>query len=331
MNLMSAFKDEILFLSEEDVLGLLTPGDAIAAVERTFASLGNGQLVQLETRPLWLDDNYDNMIIPLAAFIKDIHIVGMKWVNFFIKQQPGYPSSHGNLIIINDARNGSPLALVGASNITAMRTAGGHAVVAAKYLSVKHPETLAIIGCGVEGRSGVRGFLTEFPLKRIRVSDLRMESMQHIEQEFGNKCEIEICASPQKAVEGSQIVLTATSSKKPLVMFDWVEPGTTIIGLTAFHDLDPNFSRKAEKWVLGCKDADKLGVVERPEFIKHNLSMDNVYGDLGQVVAGKIPGRENEGEIIVYTHMGMGALDVACAYTVYQRALEKGIGHKIIL
>lgn len=114
-------------------------------------------------------------------------------------------------------------------------------------------------------------------------------------------------------------------------MFEWLKKGAFVSGLYSFNDLDPECSRKADKWYLGLKDTDYHQIIKAPYLEPYNLSMENVTGDLGEVAAEKCIGRENDEEIIIYTHMGMGALDVAVGDLIYRRAKEKNIGKVIDL
>lgn len=317
----------VRILSKGQVEQLLPPEDVIQVVEDTFRALGEGTIFHPVKEPIWLDQEKHNMLIAMPAHLKALDVVGVKWVGLFEKQQPGIPSSYGNLLILNRTDNGQPYAMMEATAITTRRTAGGHGVVAAKYLARKDPKVLAVIGCGEEAKAGITGFLTAFPgLTELRVCDLRAEAMEEMERLFGERIRVVPCPQAKDAVSTADIVMTATTARKPLVMFEWLKKGAFVAGLYQFYDLDPTCSTKADKWVLGCKDTDRHQIVNNPLLAQHHLSMDNVYADLGEIVAGRVPGRTSDDEIIVYTHMGMGALDVAVGDLAYRRAVERDMG-----
>jgi ornithine cyclodeaminase/alanine dehydrogenase-like protein (mu-crystallin family) len=105
-----------------------------------------------------------------------------------------------------------------------------------------------------------------------------------------------------------------------------VPAGCFVAGLCLFQDIDPELSRKSDKWVIGNRVSD--GAIL---FKDNRLSCELVYADMGEIVTGSKPGRENNQERILYTHMGMGAHDVVLAHRAYTKALKEGKGIKIRL
>lgn len=322
----------IRMISKRQVEELLTPDEIMQTVEQTFRALGEGSIFHPVKEPIWLDEEKHNMLIAMPAYLRGDGVVGMKWISLFERQQPGLPSSYGNLLILNHPENGQPYAILEATSITTCRTAGGHGVVAAKYLAKKDSKVIAMIGCGEEAKAGVRSFLTAFPrAEELRVCDLRAEAMEEMVRLFGERVRVVRCPDARDAVEPADIVMTVTTARRPLVMFEWLKKGAFVSGLYQFYDLDPTCSAKADKWVLGSRDTDSHQIVHNPLMAEHRLSMENVYADLGEIVAGKVPGRTGDDEIIVYTHMGMGALDVAVGELAYRRAVARGVGTVIDL
>lgn len=322
----------VRMISKSQAEKLVTPAEVLEVVDETFKALGNGEIFHPVKEPIWNGKENANMILAMPAHLKDKKIIGMKWVNMYTYQQEGIPSSYGNLLILNHEENGQPYAMIEATPITTMRTAGGHGVVAAQYLARKDSRVLTVVGCGAEGISGIRSFLVAFPgLEELRVCDRSPEALKRVEDEFGDQIRIRTFADAKEAVEPADIVMLVTTARKPIVMYEWLKKGTFVSGLYSFHDLDPECSRKADKWFMGSKDTDYHQIVKAPYLKPYNLSMDDVYGDLGEVATGKCPGRENDDEIIVYTHMGMGALDIAVGELIYRRAEEKNIGTVIDL
>jgi len=117
-----------------------------------------------------------------------------------------------------------------------------------------------------------------------------------------------------------------TSSPDPILLDQWIRPGTHVAATRAFLDYDPHFSRTADKWVLGNHQSDEQWLSKPPFVGIPHLSTDNVYADMVQIIRGDKPGREHDHERTTMTHMGMGALDVAMAHQVYRRALDSGLG-----
>ena len=94
-------------------------------------------------------------------------------------------------------------------------------------------------------------------------------------------------------------------------------------------DLDPRAAITCDKWVLGSKEADRRQILEDPVFEDYHLTMENVYADLPEILSGAKPGRERDDETIVYTHFGMGALDVAVGKLIYDKAVKVNAGQII--
>lgn len=325
-------REELLLLSEQDVLSLLTPADAIAAAEETFLHIGLGEITVGTMALMFADADRQNNFHSMPAILHHRQRAGVKWIDTYDNPLPGYPFSHGNLVILSDTQTGSPIAIVGATHITTMRTAGGHGVVQAKYLSNPEPEVLTVIGCGAQAKAGMRGFVTQFSsLKQIRLFSRSRAPMEQMKQELSDRVEVVLCDSPAQAVEGSHLILMASGAQEILVTREMIRPGTTIIGIEGFRDLDPQIGKSADKWYLGYRKPD-ADILRSPKLNPHGLLSDqDVFGDMTELLTGKVPGREREDEIIVSTHMGMGAHDVVCADIVYQRACQQGIGQTFIL
>jgi ornithine cyclodeaminase/alanine dehydrogenase-like protein (mu-crystallin family) len=333
---MSEPKVEVLILSKEEVESLITRQEVVEAVESAFKVWGTGQLVQPQKEPMFMDDKRLNIFVSEPAYLKSLGIAGLKWANLYFNRQ-GYdiPASWGILTILNKPETGLPYVIMDGTAITRMRTGGGHAVVAAKYLAKKNSKTLGIVGCGVESRTGFRGILDNFPIETVKIYDIKSEAMAALQEEMNQEFSVKIVptGSPKEAVEGTDIVLMTTShrAKEPVVFEPWIGPGCFVDGIVGFMDLDSTLSKKADKWVLGHRESDNFLIVEAKTGYGAKLSIDDVYADMGEIVTGKKPGRENDNERIVYTHMGMGAHDVAVAQKVYEKAVAKGIGLKVYL
>ena len=143
--------ETLLFLNEEDVLSLMTPEDAIAAAEDTFRHIGLGEITVGDMALMYADQVKKNNFHSMPAILHHKKMAGVKWIDTYATPLPGYPFSHGNLVILSDTDTGSPIAIVGATNITTMRTAGGqsgntrlsHAVPRLKADSTVQPQQSA--------------------------------------------------------------------------------------------------------------------------------------------------------------------------------------------
>ena len=329
---------EVLVLTKAEVENLISRKDVIDAVETAYKALGTGQLVMPQKEPLWIDEpNCQNFLIAMPTYLKSINVAGIKWANlYFNRGEYSYiPATWGDIVILNKPETGLPYAIMDGTTITNIRTGGGHAVVAAKYLAKENSKTLAIIGCGAEAYVSFPAFMDNFPLELVKMCDIKPEAMSALQEAMSKEFSVQTVqtTSAQEAVKGADIILMITSSHKPVVLEPWVEPGCFVAGMFGFYDLDPMLSKKADKWVLGAYKSDIHLIVEDKGApgVTMPLSKDDVYADMGEVITGAKPGRENNQERIVYTHLGMGAHDVALAQIVYCKAKERGIGTKVKL
>jgi len=328
---MSKLSVEVLVLAKDEVENLITRKDAIEAAEIAFRAQGTKeQFFQPPNSHLFVDppDN-TKLILAMPSYIKPIEAAGIKWTNaYYQNQMPGIPAIWGGVVILNDPETGIPYAIIEATAITHMRTAGGHAAAAAKLLARKDSQKMAIIGCGTEGRAGLLAFSDLFPLEAVKVYDINSTATSSFIKDMSPQvsARIESSETPEEAFADADIIMTATWSEKPVLMEPNVPEGCFVAGLTRFKDVDPVLSQKADKWILGNRISD--GNFNEPGI---ELSYDHVYADMGEIITGAKPGRENNRERILYTHMGMGAHDIALGHIAYSRAKERGIGTKVRL
>ena len=309
---------------------LITCAEVVEAVEETFRQNAAGNVFHPIKEPMFLNEQRSNFIMAMAANLKYLRTAGVKWTNMMKEQLPGYPSCGGNLLILSDTENGQPYCMIEASEITAMRTGGGHAVVAAKYLAKSGSATLAIVGCGEEGRLAAESFLQAFPdIVKLRLCDKNEAAMEKFQAAHSDRAEISCFTDAKEAARECDILILATTCRKPLIHFEDLPAGCTVIGLYSFFDLDPQCAFKADKWVLGSRKDDTMQIIKNPSLVQYQLGEAPVYADMGEILTQKAPARENDREIIVYTHFGMGALDVAVGKLIYDKAVKVNAGQII--
>ncbi|WP_297989117.1 hypothetical protein, partial [uncultured Oscillibacter sp.] len=166
---------------------------------------------------------------------------------------------------------------------------------------------------------------------QLRLFSRSRQPMEEVQKRLSGRLEVVVCDTPEEAAAGSSLLLMASGAQRPLLTLEQIRPGATVIGIEGFRDLDPRLGKSADKWYLGYKTPD-ADILSSPRLNPGmTLTMDDVFGDMTELLTGKVPGREREEEIIVSTHMGMGAHDVCCAEIVYRRALERGMGQMLRL
>lgn len=330
---MSQRKTELLFLNKADVESIITYEDVVVAVRKAFEADGNGQMIVPSKDVMMIgEEAKKNFIFAMPAYLGNIGVAGVKWTNFYPFQKEDIPPIWAHILVLSQGENGQPYAIMDATTITNMRTSGGHAVVAAQALAKKSSKTLSILGCGAQGCAALQSFDKHFELETIKIYDIKPEVMENVQKKFQPQTRAKIVpvASPQNLTQGCDILLSATTCRQPLIKTSWIEKGCFVDAMFAFNDLEPNLTSAADKWVLGHRESDRIEILEHRNF-GHLLNAKDVYASLGEILTGKKPGRESDDEIIVYSHMGMGSLDISVGNRLYEIAREKGIGQKLQL
>ena len=314
---------ELLFLSKKDIEAILSPKEAIDICETTFKLINEGGVSQLFGNMLSVPGK--GVFLPYPAVIESLGVAGIKWLSGFrANPSKGLPLFMATNIL-NDSETGAPIAIMEGMTITSMRTAG-HAAVGAKYMAKKNSETIAIIGCGLEGRTHLRLMNELFNIKEVRACDLVEEARENFSKEMSEmlKVRVKATSSVEEAVKDADIVCEVSTAKQPIVMDEWLGPGCYLAGTNPIG-VDPKFYSRADRWIVGHRERD-LRWVEGPESSGFKYNKQCIHASLDEVVVGKKSGRDSDLERTLMTHHGMSALDVSCMYMVYKKAKEKGVG-----
>lgn len=333
---------EFLYLSQEDVIaaGGLDMDGTLATVEEAFRLWGLGDVVQPTKSTIrWgppLTENTRGRIIAMAAHVGGgVDMAGMKW----IPSMPGNPREHGlpracALIILSDPHTGLPLAVMDGTVISAMRT-GAATGVAAKYLARRASTILGLVGAGVQNRTQLLALCRALPrLAEVRIYDLDPERSRAFccEMQAQVRPPIRAVETARAVIEEADVFVTATVSGEAYVEADWVKVG-------AFHSEISSWDTHLATLAV----YDKI-VVDDWGSIRHGgkhasiraitagvIPEGRMHAELGDIVAGKKPGREAEGERILFNPIGMPINDVSEATRIYRTAKAKGIGQVLPL
>lgn len=307
-----------LFLSRNDVRGLLNMADVIEAVEQAFRhrALGNART---PAKAYLVLDQGDFRAMPAAL----PGLVGMKWANVHPQNPPlGLPTVMA-ILIYNDPATGYPLAVMDATDITAYRT-GAAAAIASRYLARKDSHTLGIIGAGRQAYTQLVAHAELFDLSLIRVFD-RLDAA--VEELISSFPEYPLKACSLEETVASDIVCTLTPAQEPFVKREWVTLGTHInaIGADAVgkEELEPSILKEAIIVVDDLAQASAAGEINIP--IKKGLiAIEQVYATLDEIIAGKKQGRIDEKVVTVFDSTGLAIEDIAVANLVYKKAQQIG-------
>jgi alanine dehydrogenase len=329
---------ETLILTDDEVKKLLSLSEVVEAVELAFKQKGLGR-VQMPAKIYLYYRKYGGDLRAMPAFLEDLGISAVKIVNVHPKNptKNGLPTVMAVITLI-DPSTGAPIAIMGGTTITDMRTgaAGG---IAAKCLARKDSKVVGLVGAGAQARTQLMALLEVYKnFEEVRVwsrtEDTKKKFVTEAQQAYGNFIQVTPAASVRKAVEGADIVVTTTPSRKPLVMDDMVSAGVHIncIGADAVgkEELHPNILKRAKIVVDDWAQASHSGEINVP-LSRGIITKDDVWAEIGEIVAGLKAGRARHDEITVFMSTGLAVQDAVTAEIAYSKAIVAKVGRFIKL
>jgi len=318
-----------LLLSRSDVERLLAPSACIEAVEAAFRQLGQGKAPAPGILGLHAEEGSFHVKAARLALERPYFAAKLN-ANFpHNGARYGLPTIQG-VVVLFDAGNGAPLAMMDSMSITALRTAAASAV-AAKYLAPERCEAALICGCGAQASAQLRALLCIRRPARVYVYDQDSAKARQFAASQEAELPIEVSAVPdlREAAAASRIIVTCTTARRWFLARDMVRPGTFVAAVGADNEnkqeIDPLLMAQATVVTDLTEQACAIGDLHHA-IDAGALSRADVHAELGEVVAGTKRGRTHGEEIIVFDSTGTGLQDVAAAASVYRRALEQHTG-----
>src|SRR2546430_5763468 len=306
---LDAFRDKVSFVT------------AISAMERGFRALALGEAVLP-----------DPMVVDLPAeraevHVKGAHLKGARHIvlkvatGFYESRARGLRSGDGLFLLLDAGTGVAAVLLEEHAYLTDFRTAAAVALTL-KCLAPRDTREALLVGAGALARLTARAMLAQMPLARLTLWNRTRERAEALAKELGQAVETRIAPALESAVRDHRVIVTATASTTPLVMASWVGPGTHITsvgtGSPEKIELEPALLARADKLV-----ADRVLQTERYGNLHHAIAAgavtrDKVYAELGDLAAGRLPGRESATEITVADLTGVGVQDAAIAQAVVE-------------
>ncbi|MFC1564643.1 ornithine cyclodeaminase family protein [candidate division KSB1 bacterium] len=319
----------LLYLNRSDVEKINIPMiDIINALESMFREKGKGN-VEMPPKP-GIHTRPDSFIHAMPAFIPGAGSAGMKWVSGYPENlEKGLPYISG-LLILNDPDTGIPVSVMDCTWITAKRT-GAATAVAAKYLARKDSNTAGIVACGVQGRSNLEALSRVFNIKKVKAYDIMPDAAERYSSEMKKKLGLDIdpVGTAREAVMGLDLVVTSgpiLKAPEPPIGRDWLSEGSFACPL----DFDSYWQGDAMRQMNKFATDDK-SQLKYYRSVGYFGDTPEPYADLGEIVAGKKPGRESESERTMSMNLGLALDDMATAILIYKKALKLGIGTELEL
>ena len=323
------------FVSGPDIDQLgLTPADVVAAATDVVAAHGRGETV-FEPRTHLVPDNdgrgHFNVLRGHVSTLGDHGVSGVKVVGDFVRNyELGLPSELA-LLTLYDPWTGVPQAIVDATLITEART-GAMTAVGARYLARSDSRVLGHVGARGTAHSNVVMLDAMFDLTEIRVTSRRPESREAFAARLREELDtpVVVTESVAETFDGADIAVEATRLVEPasLVTPDLLAPGSLLVPYGTVSALDPHLLDVVDKVVVDDwreAQAGEFGAL-RPHLRSGALTRESLHAEIGDVVTGGRPGREDDDERILFWHRGLSILDVAVGQLILERAKRADLG-----
>jgi len=316
---------KIRILTADDVNAALPMDRAIEAVRSAFGQFSAGQ-ANVPLRSRFHTDKGVTLIMP--AHLKQTGDFALKVVSVYGENPAkGLPTVAATVLVL-DPETGMPLAFMDGDSLTALRTGAGGGL-AAELLSRKDARRAVLFGAGVQARTQLMAALIVRPLTEVVIIDpvpAAAESLAAEVSTWDGAPQVNLGADPAEAVAAADIIMAATTTTIPLFDGELLKPGTHVTGVGSFtpdmQEIDAVTLKRARVIV----DSREACQAEAGDIIKAEATID---AEIGDIVNGTCPGRENDTEITFFKSVGVACQDAAAAAAVLAGAEEKGLGQII--
>jgi alanine dehydrogenase len=307
-----------LYLTEAEVADLLGPADALEAVEASFRRLAAGEVENVPRQRTRFEEGF---LAVMWAVDRELGLAGLK----------SYAAGREGtsfVVLLFDTGTTKPVAVIEADKLGQLRT-GAASGVAARFLAREGATSLGVIGCGWQARSQVASIREALPSIETVVAYCRTEeTLEAFCKEVGAQA-----GESHRDAAGQDVVVTVTNSRDPVLRGEWLRPGALVCAVGAN---DPR-RRELDNVVLEraafvCCDSIENAKRESGDLIEPVqagvLDWLEVH-ELQEVVAGELPGRQDDDDIVVFKSNGLAAWDVAIGAVALERARERGVGREL--
>jgi alanine dehydrogenase len=319
---------ELLYLSRADLESLgVSMTEVVDAVDAACRAKGQGKAVMPPKLTLHGEGGAFSQV--MAASLPGEGALGAKWVTLFPGNRAlGLPVANG-LVVLGDPRTGLPVVVMDAATVTAWRT-GASVGVAARYLARPRADRVGVLGCGVQARAAVSALAAVLPgLRHVSCHDVVPQAADAFAREldaaFPHVC-FSVCARPEDIAAGAGVVLSAvtmTDDDHPPLHAGLLEPGGLAVALDYDAAWTPEAMAECDRFF--CDDTAGV-LATRAAGARLAGIPGEIAGDLGELAAGRVPGRRDDAERLFCLNLGMAAEDVVTARLALDRARALGAG-----
>jgi ornithine cyclodeaminase len=323
----------MLVLSQSDVHRLLTMPKCVELMRGTLSALARGEAT-LPLRTVFAIPDGAFAVMPAA--LSNPSTVGAKLITVLPKNHGTQYDSHQGAVLLFDTGNGSLLSVMDASSITQIRTAAASGV-ATDALARQSATSLGILGAGVQGQSHLEAMCAVRPLKSVKIWSRNRDSAESLAKVAREKFGLDAAAvgSASEAVTGLDIVCATTSATEPVLLGEWLTPGTHVnaVGASQRHarEIDSATVVRSRLYVDRRESAlkepgDIIVPIENGE-----ITPDHIVGEVGEVLIGTAPGRTSDSDITLFKSLGLAIEDLASAHFLYAEARRQHAGVEVEL
>jgi len=324
------------YLNALDVEALaLTDDEILTAVEAGLAAQGRGETViepRVHLAPDTAVSGHFNVL--RGSFRAPINLAGVKVISDYVDNyKEGLPSEVG-LLLLMDSRNGVPKAIIDGIHLTDMRT-GAITAIGAKYPARKNSRVLGHVGARGTAYWNVRLLDRLFNFEEIRVHSRRPESRNafatQLSKDLGKP--VKAMSDWRSCVQGADIVVEASRLREPAPMLktEWIKKGAFVVPYGTMSAVELSLTDIMSKMVVDdwgqCKSGQFGSLRAHVEAGK--LSEATLHAEMGEIVAGRKPGRQHDDETILFWHRGLSLSDIALGHAMLEKATRLGIGHRL--
>ncbi|WP_058303096.1 ornithine cyclodeaminase family protein [Gorillibacterium timonense] len=322
----------MLILNRQQVRELLSMPACMDAMKAVLTSLSAGRAVQPLRQVMPLENS--NLLGLMPGYLPDLKRAGAKIISVFPGNHSKGLPSHQGMISLFDSETGQQLALIDGREITAIRTAAASGE-ATRHLARARAEVLAILGTGEQARSHLEAMLLVRPVRQVHVWGPTPAHVRTFLEEMSPRVGVPIIAaeSVQEAVRDADIICTVTASTTPVLHGEWLKEGVHINAVGACRAADRELDTAAVVKSRLYVDRLESALHEAGDYLiplaEGAIEADHLIGEIGQVFAGSIAGRQFESEITLFKSLGLAVEDLAAASFLYDEALRTKIGFTI--
>ena len=324
----------MLLLSKKDIQKVFTMKDAVEADKEAFTLFSEGKSV-VPLRTNIGAPKYDGAFLFMPSYVEDLECSAIKIVNVFPKNiEKGIPTTPAQVLLI-DGKTGVVISVLDGTYVTQLRT-GAASGAAFDVLANPTAKKGALIGTGGQAATQLEAMLAVRDLEEVKVYDINLQRTEEFVEKMNEELasygtRIIAAKSSDEAIEDADMIVTVTPSSKPVFDGNKVKAGETVSCVGSYQphmqEMDSVILQRAGKIYFDSEEAvlSEAGDILIP-LADGLITKEDFTGDLGDVLLGKVVGRETEEEIIVFKTVGIGTQDLVTAKHIYDKAVEQGIG-----